>query len=182
MRSLDDKMSPNFTRALIALWMTCMYINPTSADLFSAPKAILDQPDDTSSSGTFTLTGKYSKHDTAVFHGIPYATAPVGDARFKSPQPLLEPQSDAKVQEPKSMCPQFSFTKNIHLGSEDCLHLSIYVPKNKKTINNSEAFPPKTPLPVMFWIFGGAFVLGDNQEFEVSNERGDVRRYDGGCA
>ena len=80
------------------------------------------------------------------------------------------------------MCPQFSFTKNIHLGSEDCLHLSIYVPKNKKTINNSEAFPPKTPLPVMFWIFGGAFVLGDNQEFEVSNERGDVRRYDGGCA
>jgi hypothetical protein len=29
------------------------------------------------------------------------------------------------------MCPQFDFTHGIHLGNEDCLHLSMYIPKNK---------------------------------------------------
>ena len=68
------------------------------------------------------------------------------------------------------MCPQFDFTHGLHLGDEDCLHLSVYVPKNDKTgFNNNKAFPPKKPLPVMFWIFGGAFVLGDEQEFGFYN-------------
>ncbi|GMI07623.1 hypothetical protein TrRE_jg5566, partial [Triparma retinervis] len=162
-------MTKSLAAFAITLALTCLTNFPVTADLFSHPIVHLTQPDDdhATSTDTFTLEGKYSSHDTAVFHGIPYATAPIGDMRFKSPQPLTSPQSDAKVTEPKSMCPQFSFTKNIHLGEEDCLHLSIYIPKNKKTgINNNEAFPPKTPLPVMFWIFGGAFVLGDNQEFE----------------
>jgi len=75
------------------------------------------------------------------------------------------------------MCPQFSFTKNIHLGEEDCLYLSVYVPKNKHAgFNNKNAFPPSSPLPVMFWIFGGAFILGDDQEFGWYN--GENLAYD----
>ena len=46
--------------------------------------------------------------------------------------------------------------------------MSVYVPKNMDSgFNNNKAFPPPKPLPVMFWIFGGAFVLGDNQEVRM---------------
>ena len=68
------------------------------------------------------------------------------------------------------MCPQFDVYKGLHLGDEDCLHLSVYVPKNADTgFNDGKAFPPTSKLPVMFWIFGGAFVLGDEQEFGFYN-------------
>jgi len=47
------------------------------------------------------------------------------------------------------------------------------VPKNANNHHsdhrNRNAFPPEKPLPVMFWIFGGAFVLGDEQEFGLYN-------------
>ena len=37
--------------------------------------------------------------------------------------------------------------------SEDCLHLNVYTP--------TKAIGKDTLLPVMFWIFGGGFVIGD---------------------
>ncbi|GMI15813.1 hypothetical protein TrLO_g2725 [Triparma laevis f. longispina] len=135
-------------------------VAPTWADLFSHPKLVLPTTDQ-------EVNGKYVEH-AAVFHGVPYATPPLGDLRFAPPQALdVESQTDPiDATHYPSMCPQFSFTKNIHLGNEDCLYLSVYVPKNKDSgFNNNKAFPPPKPLPVMFWIFGGAFVLGDNQEF-----------------
>lgn len=42
------------------------------------------------------------------------------------------------------------FTKTGRVGSEDCLYLNVYTPEVK----------PDKPLPVMFWVHGGAFICG----------------------
>ena len=46
-------------------------------------------------------------------------------------------------------CPQFSEGQVI--GQEDCLFLNIFVP-----------FSFSSNMPVMFWIYGGSFVVGSN--------------------
>ena len=49
-------------------------------------------------------------------------------------------------------------TSLFHLGNEDCLYLHVYVPKQAKESSNET-------LPVLFWIFGGGYSLGDGYEF-----------------
>ncbi len=123
----------------------------SESELFSHPVATLP-------SGS-QVKGKY-KDATAIFHAIPFATPPLGDLRFSPPVPLND-NEDVDATNFKHMCPQFQFDHHtpLHLGNEDCLHLSVYVPAPKST------FPPTEKKPVMFWIFGGAFVLGDGMEF-----------------
>ncbi len=53
------------------------------------------------------------------------------------------------------------------MGSEDCLHLSVY----------TRDIAPTTPKPVVVWIHGGAFVLGSNSKQTYNSEyllRNDV--------
>jgi len=56
------------------------------------------------------------------------------------------------------MCVQFDIV-GVHEGKEDCLYLDVYAPPSK----SSEL------LPVMFWIYGGAFVFGSEYEDGVYN-------------
>lgn len=54
-----------------------------------------------------------------------------------------------------SICHQYNFITRIkEKGSEDCLYLNVYTPN----VN------PKQPLPVMFWIHGGAFCCGSGND------------------
>jgi hypothetical protein len=104
----------------------------TAADLFNHPIATLPTTGQ-------EVKGKFEEH-TSVFHAIPYAQAPLGDLRFTPPQPLAPSSDKIDATTIKSMCPQFEFTHGIHLGDEDCLHMSIYVPKNKDSgFNNNKA-------------------------------------------
>ncbi|XP_013116071.2 esterase B1 [Stomoxys calcitrans] len=84
-----------------------------------------------------------------AFEGIPYAQPPVGELRFKSPLPA-ESWSDVRdclEFEVKPM--QKNYQGEIE-GSEDCLYLNVYVKELKA----------KKKLPVMVWIYGGAFNTG----------------------
>lgn len=90
-----------------------------------------------------------------VWKGIPYARPPVGDLRFRAPQPAeaWEGVRDALAFGP--ICPQPAppetslFGSNAVEMSEDCLHLNVWAPE-----------PSGSALPVMVWIHGGAFVSG----------------------
>ncbi|KAG5877269.1 hypothetical protein JTB14_009765 [Gonioctena quinquepunctata] len=73
---------------------------------------------------------------------------PVGDLRFEAPVPKRSWRGTLDVSEKKPECVQGS---NPVRGNEDCLYLKVYTPMEPNTRNN---------LPVMVWIYGGAFFFG----------------------
>lgn len=92
------------------------------------------------------------------FLGIPYAAAPVGQLRWRAPQ-ASTPWSqvfNATTYGPACPQPMFALGGPPLNTSEDCLFLNIFAPANA-TANST--------LNVMFWIHGGAWVIGTGSEF-----------------
>ena len=102
-----------------------------------------------------TLEGS-RENGVVVFRGVPYAQPPVGDLRWRAPQPPL-PWSgvrSATAHEPACTQPVDLDTTVANFGgvngaqSEDCLYLTITAPENAENA------------PVLVWFHGGAFFLG----------------------
>ncbi|CAE6393777.1 unnamed protein product [Rhizoctonia solani] len=85
-----------------------------------------------------------------VFLGIPYAQPPVGNLRFRKPVALTS-NGTINVQNYGPRCLQSTIAND---ASEDCLSLNIWRPQQVTE-----------PLPVMVWIYGGSFILGDSQSY-----------------
>jgi para-nitrobenzyl esterase len=101
----------------------------------------------------------YTEGGMRIWSAIPYAAPPVGNNRFKPPQPVT-PWTEVKdCYYEGNICPQIDIDGIQLLGEEDCLYLDIYAP---------ETLPAK-PLPVMVWIYGGGWTLGDKYEFGLYN-------------
>lgn len=110
-----------------------------------------------------------------VFKGIPYAKPPVGELRWKAPQPV-EPWEGVRMCHEYSAIPyqfrgkmgripntdmyQKEFYQYREPMSEDCLYLNIWTPAK----NENEK------LPVMFWVHGGANICGSGTEVQVDGE------------
>ncbi len=89
----------------------------------------------------------------AVFQGIPFAEAPVGDLRWREPKPVKPWQGVRDARAYGAPCAQVAGgwnDKAAALGSEDCLFLNVW---------NSE-WPARLRKPVMVWIHGGANMGG----------------------
>ncbi|KAJ0267656.1 hypothetical protein COL940_014153, partial [Colletotrichum noveboracense] len=104
--------------------------------------------------------------------GIPYAQPPLGALRFLPPQPFPPSTSIINATTMPPACPQIKDTtypvfqyvpETLPLGSfsEDCLTLNIYTPSNATASSN---------LPVIIWIYDGAFVQGsfDTPEWNLA--------------
>eukprot|EP01047_Picozoa_sp_COSAG01_P021960 COSAG01_NODE_1290_length_10882_cov_25.926922_8_plen_215_part_00 len=96
---------------------------------------------------------------TSSFLGIPFASPPVGDLRWRPPLPP-KPWSAARTATSwPPMCVQDLLSLDVPalvLGQEDCLYLNVFVPKTHR---------PLAALPVIVWIYGGGFTIGDGHEF-----------------
>ncbi|KAG5891748.1 hypothetical protein JTB14_012482 [Gonioctena quinquepunctata] len=90
------------------------------------------------------------------FSGIPYAKPPIGDLRFKAPEPC-EPWAGIKDGTREGpVCPSRNVVLGSIMGREDnCLNLNVYtkeLPMERKVKN-----------PVMVFIHGGGFLFGSNR-------------------
>ncbi len=86
----------------------------------------------------------------AEFLGIPYTQPPVGDLRWREPLPAKSWTGVRDASAFGAPCAQAVLGDwNKHdseTSKEDCLFLNVITP----------VWPPKEPLPVMFWLHGGA--------------------------
>ncbi|CAH2002359.1 unnamed protein product [Acanthoscelides obtectus] len=90
----------------------------------------------------------------AAFEGIPYAKPPIGDLRFKEPEPI-ESWSGVWNATRTYVCIQATLHLGQVTGDEDCLYINVYVPKSEN----------EKLLDVVAHIHGGAFMIGSAQEF-----------------
>ncbi|XP_072488925.1 bile salt-activated lipase [Notamacropus eugenii] len=87
-----------------------------------------------------------------IFKGIPYA-APPKALEIAERHPGW--QGTLKTKQFKKRCLQATITQDDTFGSEDCLYLNIWIPQGRKQVSSN--------LPVMIWIYGGAFLMGAGQ-------------------
>ena len=109
-----------------------------------------------------------------VFRGIPYAAPPVGDLRWREPQPV-KPWGGVKVADTfgnipwqKDLSGMDLYGKEFYSDgmpgmSEDCLYLNVWAPTRslKDTVS---------ALPVAMWIHGGAFDHGYGNELPFDGD------------
>lgn len=95
------------------------------------------------------------------WRSIPYARPPVGSLRFRAPQPV-QPSRGVRYCHSFSNCaPQQRRYTMLGLGKyqpmgEDCLTLNVVTPRW------SGSQPDSEPLPVMFFIHGGGYIMGSS--------------------
>ncbi|KAG0695871.1 Alpha/Beta hydrolase protein [Suillus ampliporus] len=155
---------------LVPLLATCWGVAATSAsiNLTATPTVTLDSA---------TVTGVASGR-VNMWLGIPFALPPTGDLRFRLPQPIPPYNTNYSATAYGDSCPQQSttITSSPNLpaevlsylatvvttsspSSEDCLNLNVIAPADAT---------PESKLPVVVYLFGGAFQIGGTSLYNGS--------------
>ncbi len=108
------------------------------------------------------------------FKGIPFAAPPVGENRWRAPQPASDWEGvfrafefgPISLQAPTGVDQNDIYTREWAVDpdipmSEDCLYLNVWTP----------ARSPDERLPVFVWYFGGGLQVGNTAEMEFDGER-----------
>ena len=110
------------------------------------------------------IEGTVEKSGVISFKGIPYAAPPVGDLRWKEPQPAKNWDGVLKANKFGKNPMQTNVFGDMQFRSsgmsEDCLYLNVWAPAKK-----SEKL-----LPVLVYFYGGGFVAGDGSEARYDGE------------
>jgi para-nitrobenzyl esterase len=102
------------------------------------------------------IRGRMTADGGAAFKAIPYARPPLGELRWRDPQPV-EPWQDVRDAGKFAVaCTQISEGWNARYvtgSGEDCLYLNV----------SAGEWPPKPNHPVMVWIHGGSNTAGSGE-------------------
>ena len=107
------------------------------------------------------VTGNKTKN-VIIFEDIPYAKPPIENLRWKAPraisssEKIFPKENNFCVQRPSNLGGVYS--ESFYVGTEDCLYLDIFTPKNSS----------EKKLPVMFWIHGGGNTSGLKDLYDFS--------------
>ena len=133
----------------VTLSVTC------SREVTAPPRAISMLSPDT----PVTVTGGQirgalsdTSSEVVAFKGIPYAAPPLGDLRWRPPQPVIAWDGIRDATATRPGCLQAGDAGEPL--SEDCLFLNVWAPR--ETVE---------PLPVMVWIHGGGYRLGSSSRW-----------------
>lgn len=123
--------------------------------------------------GTIIGNKKYFKSSGInVYLGIPYAEPPIDEKRFEKPVRLTKlPAEPFIANKLGNHCYQTPVAyRNLTAAniSEDCLHLNVWTPSSCN---------PKQLYPIMFYIYGGSFIMGSISAKDTLN--GDQILLDG---
>ncbi|XP_050309304.1 juvenile hormone esterase-like [Anthonomus grandis grandis] len=89
------------------------------------------------------------------FQGIPFAIPPLGELRLEPAQPVKPWDGILDTTQESKGCITDGYLSHPDVESEDCLYLNVFVPNVEST----------ETLPVMVWIYGGAFVSGSASKY-----------------
>jgi len=116
--------------------------------------------------GSVEGAGPAAGSTVSVFRGIPFAAPPVGDLRWREPQPAVAWSGTRQATEFAPRCMQQALYSDMMFRSpapsEDCLYLNVWSPAQLDRV-------PRGKLPVLIYVHGGGFMAGDGSE----------KRYDG---
>jgi para-nitrobenzyl esterase len=109
-----------------------------------------------------TVEGVREPSGIHVYRGIPFAAPPVGDLRWKPPQPVKNWTGTRSAAQFGPRCMQASIFSDMKFRSngmsEDCLYLNVWTPAKSGR------------LPVLVYFYGGGFVAGDGSEPRYDGE------------
>jgi para-nitrobenzyl esterase len=91
------------------------------------------------------------------FLGVPYAAPPVGELRWRPPQPHAPWPGVRDATAYGGQCSQPPSLLSQLTTSEDCLFLNVFTPTRPRA---------GRPAPVMFWIHGGGLVTGGSNSYD----------------
>ena len=111
------------------------------------------------------VVGYVDGNGARVWKGIPFAAPPVGDGRWRAPQPPApwDGVREALAFGPSCAQPDSALAGTDQVsdagiaGQEDCLYLNVWAP------------PEAAGLPVMLWIHGGGNSIGAASTYDGSN-------------
>jgi para-nitrobenzyl esterase len=136
------------------LWacLTAMWLGAAHAQIVEAPI-----PGDPISIDTGKVSGKLLSSGVRAYFGVPFAAPPVGELRWREPQPREPWNGIYNADRFAPECIQILRPHNINhyfgeeATSEDCLYLNIWAPP---------AAVKGDKVPVILWLYGGGLSIG----------------------
>jgi para-nitrobenzyl esterase len=110
------------------------------------------------------------------FLGIPYAAPPVGELRWRPPEPHARWRTPLDATQFGNHCPQPASPFGRASNTEDCLYLNVFTPSKHVHGRGNGKGLAKKRLPVMVWIHGGGLAVGESDDYDPTKlvEKGAI--------